>query len=168
MAARWGLPRFKRESDALATGGDTPGGRVHLLKPRTFMNRSGRVLSGLRPAEPGGPLPDLLVLLDDFALPVGSFRLRAQGSSGGHNGLKSIEQTLGTQGYGRLRIGIGPLPVGTDGWADYVLEPMPRADRRLVDELLPEMCDAVECWMTDGIEQAMARFNRRTTKADDE
>jgi PTH1 family peptidyl-tRNA hydrolase len=132
------------------------------------MNRSGRVLSGLRPAEPDGPLPDLLVLVDDFALPVGSFRLRAQGSSGGHNGLKSIEQTVGTRRYARLRIGIGPLPVGADGWADYVLEPMPRADRRVVDALLAEMGDAVECWMTDGIERAMARFNRRTSRTDDE
>jgi PTH1 family peptidyl-tRNA hydrolase len=108
------------------------------------------------------------VLVDDFALPVGSFRLRAQGSAGGHNGLKSIEQTLGTRSYARLRIGIGPLPAGTDGWADYVLEPMPRADRRIVDGLLDEMGDAVESWMTDGIERAMARFNRKTAKADEE
>lgn len=134
-----------------------------MLKPRTYMNRSGRVVAGLRPVEPGGPVLDLLVLVDDFALPVGAFRVRAQGSAGGHNGLRSIEQTLGTRHYARVRIGIGPLPPGVDGWADWVLEAMPREERRLVEALLPEMADCVECWMREGVEAAMARYNRRTT-----
>jgi len=129
------------------------------------MNRSGRALAGLRPAEPGGPMPDLLVLVDDFALPAGQFRLRAQGSAGGHNGLKSIEQTLGTRQYARLRIGVGPLPTGAD-WADFVTDVMPRADRRLVTDQLDAMGDCVEAWMTDGPEAAMARYNRRLTTPD--
>jgi PTH1 family peptidyl-tRNA hydrolase len=156
------LPRFKRAGPAKTTGGATPHGRAHLLKPQTFMNSSGAVLSGLRAPSSEAALDDLLVLVDDFALPVGAFRLRASGSAGGHNGLKSIEATVGTRHYARLRIGIGPLPRGLDGWRDYVLEPMPRAERRAVEELFPDMCEAVECWMTEGIEAAMARFNRKT------
>lgn len=125
------------------------------------MNRSGRVLQGLRPAEPGGGVPDLLVLVDDFALPVGSFRLRSQGSAGGHNGLKSIEQVLGTRQYARLRIGVGPLPPGLDGWSDFVLERMGAEDRRIVADLMPTLIECVECWMREGTEVAMARFNRK-------
>jgi PTH1 family peptidyl-tRNA hydrolase len=134
---------------------------VHLLKPQTYMNDSGRALSGLRPSEPGGPLADLLVLVDDVALPVGYFRVRGRGSAGGHNGLKSLEAVLGTRWYARLRIGVGPAPEDVDDLADFMLEPMPRAERAAVAELLPVMAEAVECWMTDGVERAMTRFNRR-------
>jgi PTH1 family peptidyl-tRNA hydrolase len=134
---------------------------VHLLKPQTFMNDSGRALSGLAPAEPGGPLPDLLVLVDEVALPVGYFRVRARGSAGGHNGLKSVEATIRTRQYARLRIGVGHKPDDVDDLADHVLEPMPKADRRAVEELMPAMCEAIECWMAEGAERAMSRFNRR-------
>lgn len=130
------------------------------------MNLSGRALSGLRAPGPDAPLADLLVLVDDFAIPAGTFRLRAGGSAGGHNGLRSIQNAVGTQLYPRLRIGVGPVPAGVPHH-DYVLEPMPREDRRLVDDLLPEMAEAVECWMQDGIDAAMNRYNRKT-KAGDE
>jgi PTH1 family peptidyl-tRNA hydrolase len=139
---------------------------VHLLKPQTFMNDSGAALAGLRAPAPDEPLDDFLVLVDDFALPVGAFRLRAAGSAGGHQGLRSVERAVGTRRYARLRIGIGPLPRGLDGWSDFVLEPMPARERREVEALLPAMCEAVECWMTDGIEAAMARFNRKTKAAE--
>ncbi len=125
------------------------------------MNDSGRALSGLRPAEPGGPLPGLLVLVDDVALPVGYFRVRARGSAGGHNGLKSIEATLGTRDYARLRIGVGPAPEDVDDLADFMLAPLARRDRHAIAELMPVMAEAVECWMADGAERAMARYNRR-------
>ena len=130
------------------------------------MNLSGRALSGLRAKGPDDPLSDLLVLVDDFAIPAGTFRLRPSGSAGGHNGLRSIEQAVGTRLYPRLRIGVGPVPEGM-AHHDFVLEPMPREDRRLVDDLLPEMADAAGCWMQDGIETAMNRYNRKT-KAGDE
>jgi PTH1 family peptidyl-tRNA hydrolase len=130
------------------------------------MNLSGRALSGLRARTPEEPLTDLLVLVDDFAIPAGTFRLRPAGSAGGHNGLRSIESTVGTRLYPRLRIGVGPVPAGASHH-DFVLEPMPREDRILVDEALAAMMDAVECWMQDGIETAMNRFNRKT-KAGDE
>lgn len=133
---------------------------MHLLKPQTFMNLSGRAVSGLRPRMGQESVPDLLVVVDDFAIPAGTLRLRPTGSAGGHNGLKSIEQALGTQNYARLRIGVGPVPPGVTRH-DFVLEKMPKEERRLVDDLMDEMCEAVECWMDEGIERAMARFNRK-------
>jgi len=124
------------------------------------MNDSGAALHGLRAATPDDTLADLLVLVDDFALETGSFRLRGSGSAGGHNGLTSIEAEVGTRHYARLRIGIGPRPEGLDQ-AEFVLGVMPPDERRLVEEQFPLMGEAVECWAADGIERAMARYNRR-------
>jgi PTH1 family peptidyl-tRNA hydrolase len=129
------------------------------------MNRSGAALSGLRAAQSGEAIPDLLVLVDDFAIPTGTFRVRPVGSAGGHNGLRSVEEALGTQAYPRLRIGVGPAPEGLSH-RDYVLEAMGREERRVVEELLPVMCEAVECWMVEGIDKAMNRYNRKGPAAD--
>jgi len=130
-----------------------------------MMNDSGAALSGLRAPSPESPLEDVLVLVDDVALPSGVFRIRARGSAGGHNGLKSVEAAVGTRWYARLRIGVGPAPplYDEDDLPDFVLSPLPREEREAVSALLPEMGDAVECWMTDGAERAMERFNRRST-----
>ena len=106
------------------------------------------------------PATDLLVLVDDVALPLGRFRLRGAGSAGGHNGLKSIEGTLQRQDYARLRIGVGPAPAGLDDLADYVLAEFDAEEHRALDELLDPMAEAVECWLAEGIERAMSRFNR--------
>jgi peptidyl-tRNA hydrolase, PTH1 family len=124
------------------------------------MNRSGAVLTPLRASAGFDPATDLLVLVDEAALPVGRFRLRARGSAGGHNGLKSIEGVLRTQDYSRLRIGVGPLPPEYDDMADYVLEPFLEDEARLLRPLLDPMTEAVSCWVADGIDVAMNRFNR--------
>jgi PTH1 family peptidyl-tRNA hydrolase len=163
--SRWQLPRWAREGNARIARGRTPVGAVHLMKPLTYMNDSGRVLKGLR-AAPGESIPDLLILVDDFALNVGTFRLRAEGSAGGHNGLKSVEATLGTRAYARLRIGVGPKPAGVDQ-AAFVLDDLPREERMLVKEIMPVMCEAVECWAAQGIERAMALYNRKQAGSDD-
>ena len=131
------------------------------------MNDSGLALHGLRPPEPGGPVEGLLVLVDDVALPVGYFRIRPRGSDGGHNGLRSIETTLGTREYARLRIGVGPAPEGVDDLAEFMLAPMPAPEREAVTALLPVMAESVECWMSEGAERAMARFNRRVKPAEE-
>lgn len=138
--------------------GDTP---LRLVKPETYMNRSGAVLAPLRAEAEFAPERDLLVLVDDTALPVGRFRLRARGSAGGHNGLRSIEAALRSQEYARLRIGVGPLPEGYDDLADYVLDPLTADEHETLLALCNPMAEAVECWITDGIEMAMNRFNRR-------
>ncbi len=160
LAARWGLGPFRREGPTRLVRGSVRGRAVQLIKPHTYMNRSGAAVSPLR-AEPGfDPTADLLVLVDEVALPVGRFRIRGKGSAGGHNGLKSIEGALRSQEYARLRIGVGPLPPEYDDMADFVLERFEADEARAITELLDPMADAVECWVTDGIETAMNRHNR--------
>ena len=133
---------------------------MQILKPQTYMNRSGAVLAPLRAIETFDPSRDLLVLVDDVALDVGRFRLRGAGSAGGHNGLKSVEATLRRQDYARLRIGVGPRPMDYDDLADFVLDGFTPEERQALDELLDPMAEAVECWLGEGIERAMNRFNR--------
>ena len=120
---------------------------VRILKPTTFMNRSGAALASLRADPTFTPSRDLLILVDDFQIPLGTFRLRPDGSAGGHNGLKSIEGALQSQQYARLRIGVGPLPEGTGDWADYVLNPFEPAELEQVESLIPQMIDAVDKWL---------------------
>jgi PTH1 family peptidyl-tRNA hydrolase len=140
--------------------GDWDSHRVRLLKPLTYMNRSGAVLAPLRALSDFDPSRDLLVLVDDVALPLGRFRLRGAGSSGGHNGLKSVEGALQRQDYARLRIGVGPAPPGLDDLAEFVLAEFEPEERETLGQLLEPMSEAVECWLDEGIEKAMSRFNR--------
>ena len=105
------------------------------------------------------PIPDLLVLVDDFALPAGTFRLRAAGSDGGHNGLKSITGLIGP-GYVRLRVGVDrPPSTDPDVVAEYVLSPF-RESRAEVDALTASAADAVELWLDAGLEEAAGAVNR--------
>jgi PTH1 family peptidyl-tRNA hydrolase len=122
------------------------------------MNRSGRPVSRLLAAQSARP-QDMLVLVDDVNLPLGTIRLRASGSSGGHNGLESIEQALGTQDYARLRLGVGRCPPRRD-LADYVLEPFAEEEWPAVDHMCELAADAVLVWARRGAEAAMATFNR--------
>jgi PTH1 family peptidyl-tRNA hydrolase len=161
LARRWSLPPFRRADRSRETGGPVAGVDVRLVKPTTYMNRSGAALASLL-ARPGfDPSLHLLILLDEVALPLGRFRLRGAGSAGGHNGLKSIEGALQRQDYARLRIGVGPRPPEYDDLADYVLAPFLPEERRMLDDLLDPMAEAVECWLSEGIELAMTRFNTR-------
>lgn len=123
------------------------GAAIRILKPTTFMNRSGAALASLRADPTFTPTRDLLILVDDFQIPIGTFRFRPEGSAGGHNGLKSIESALQSQQYARLRIGVGPLPDGIGDWADYVLNNFEPEEREQVDALMPRMIDEVEKWL---------------------
>lgn len=160
LAARWRLGAFRRGDRARQVEGTLDGETIRLVKPQTYMNRSGAALAPLRVLSGFDPSRDLLVLVDDVALPVGRFRLRGAGSAGGHNGLKSIEGTLQRQDYARLRIGVGPVPAGLDDLADFVLDPFEPEERHEIEQLLDPMAEAVECWLAEGIERAMNRFNR--------
>ena len=133
---------------------------VRILEPHTYMNRSGAAIAPLLGLPGFDPSRDLLILVDEVALPLGRFRLRGAGSAGGHNGLKSVEGVLRRQDYARLRIGVGPVPPGLDELSDYVLEPFPPEEREILDGLLDPMADAVETWVDQGIEMAMTRHNR--------
>jgi PTH1 family peptidyl-tRNA hydrolase len=143
--------------DGLALDGPVGADKALLLKPATFMNLSGRSVQAalafyqLTPA-------DVLVVLDDVALPVGKIRLRSSGSSGGHNGLKDIERALGTNAYPRLRVGVDAPPARVPQ-RDYVLGRFPDEQRKTIEIAVERSCDAAIVWMEKGIETAMNRFN---------
>ena len=160
LVARWRLGPFRRSDRARAAIGTWNGHDLRVLEPQTYMNRSGAAVAPLLDLPGFDPSRDLLILVDEVALPLGRFRLRGAGSAGGHNGLKSIEGVLRRQDYARLRIGVGPKPAGMDGLSDYVLDAFSREERQVLDELLDPMADAVETWVDQGIEIAMTRHNR--------
>ncbi len=132
---------------------------VELVKPQTFMNLSGEAVACLlRKREGLNTAQDLVVITDDLALPFGSLRFRARGSSGGHNGLKSIIAQTRTEEFVRLRIGIAPdHPVSNT--AGFVLERFPTNAREAVEEVLVRGAEAMRALVRDGIERAMAQYN---------
>jgi len=164
LVARWGLAPERLAADADSFGGVVGRERVAVVKPATYMNLSGQALGFLRYSN-ADPTRDLLVLSDDFALPLGGFKLLPSGSAGGHNGLRSVEAALGTDAYPRLRVGVGPLPAGVRDWSQFVLGSWTPEEFAALQALMPTLLDAVECWSTDGIETAMTRFNRLGRKS---
>ena len=147
VAAHWSLPPFRRAERSRATDGLVAGVPVRVLKPTTYMNRSGAALASLRADPTFAAARDLLILVDDFQIPTGTFRFRPDGSAGGHNGLKSIEGSLQSQQYARLRVGVGPLPDGIGDWADYVLAPFEPDQIEQIESLTPKLIEEVEKWL---------------------
>lgn len=131
---------------------------VILAKPWTFMNLSGRAVGRLSRSHDIPP-ERILVVYDDLDLPVGRIRLRPNGGSGGHKGMRSLINTLGTQDFPRLRIGIDRPPARVDP-AEYVLQPFAEEDQELLAEALDRTVAAIECWLAEGVVAAMDRFNR--------
>ncbi len=136
--------------------------RVYIVKPLTYMNLSGEVIPYLRRRWRVAP-EDLLVIFDDMSLPVGKIRLRSKGSSGGHNGVKSIIQHLGTQDFPRLRIGIGQPPSSAEenGAVDYVLSRFSSRELAILEQARTLAVDAALAFVRDGIQAAMSAFNSR-------
>jgi len=131
--------------------------RVVLCKPQTFMNLSGAAVRAVVNFY-HAPLGKLIVAVDDADLPLGEIRLRPSGSSGGHHGLESVEQHLGSREYARLRLGIGR----TDGRREivgHVLGKLSAAELALMEKILARAADQVECWLVHGLQKAMSQFN---------
>jgi len=143
---------------AQVAAGRIAGVPVVLAKPQTFMNLSGRAVGRLARAHDVPP-ERLLVVYDDLDLPLGRLRLRPEGGSGGHKGMRSIIDALGTQDFARLRVGIDRPALSMDP-ADYVLLPFGQQEKALAAEVVQRAAAAVECWLAEGLTAAMDRFNR--------
>ncbi|MBZ0256665.1 aminoacyl-tRNA hydrolase [bacterium] len=157
LSKRWKVPIDQKGPAFLFGTGDFLDQPVALVKPMTFMNRSGVALRRLM-NEPEFSPQETLVLYDEVHIPLGALRIRRKGSHGGHNGLRSIIDSLQTDEIPRMRIGVGE-PVGD--WADYVLSPFPKKEREVIDDTLITAIDAVETVLKDGIEKAMNLFNQK-------
>jgi peptidyl-tRNA hydrolase, PTH1 family len=157
LASRAGTARGREEADAWVASARIAGQDVLLCKPLTFMNRSGSSVERLLGPYEARPA-DVLVIVDDVALELGHLRVRERGSHGGHNGLRSLIEWLGTEEYPRVRVGIrkGEPP---EDLADYVLSDFPQEDVLVVQETIGWAADAVECVVADGVPAAMNRFN---------
>ena len=159
LARAHGLAFSRRQGTrSFVAQGMAAGSPLVLAKPQTFMNLSGKAVGSL--VRLLGVLPErLLVIYDDLDLPLGRVRLRPDGSSGGHKGMRSIIEALGTQAFPRLRVGIDRPPGSMDP-AEYVLLPFAPQELSLVAEAIQTAADAVECWLSAGIVDAMGRYNQ--------
>jgi PTH1 family peptidyl-tRNA hydrolase len=159
LAADAGVTVKRRECRSLVGGGVIEGQRSKLVKPQTFMNVSGEALACLMAKDELAEIgQSLVVISDDLALPFGTIRLRARGSAGGHNGLKSIIAVLGTSEFIRLRIGIQPEHPVSDA-RKFVLDEFAAVERRALKEILERSAEAVRSVLRDGIAKAMALYN---------
>jgi PTH1 family peptidyl-tRNA hydrolase len=157
LANKLGALQFRRQF-AGRIGSVTQGGeKLLLLKPETYMNRSGQSVQAALEFHRLSA-ENLLVICDDLNLPVGKIRIRRGGSDGGQKGLRSLTQHLGTTEFPRLRVGIGAAPAGVDA-TKYVLDRFTRNDRSTIDEAIDRAADAVLVWREAGIVTCMNRFN---------
>jgi PTH1 family peptidyl-tRNA hydrolase len=159
LAESCGVEISRREAQALTASTHLAEQAVVLAKPQTFMNLSGMAVARLLKRYEL-PVQDLIVLVDDVDLPLGSLRLRPRGSAGSHNGLKSIIGALQADEFGRVRMGVKPEgPV--EDLVSYVLGPLRKADLKVVAEMLDQASEAVRVILKEGISRAMNRYNRR-------
>jgi len=156
-----------RRGRALTAKTSLAGQEVLLAKPDTFMNLSGlSIVALMKELELDTPATDLIVLYDELAIPLGQLRIRERGSAGGHNGIKSILGSLGSDEFIRVRIGVGKPPTITGreikaGGTDYLLAPMRKMQLQELDIVLDDAVRAVEMILKDGAKKAMNEFNRR-------
>jgi len=159
LSADTGIDVYRRECQSRTGRGEMEGRAVKLIKPQTYMNLSGEAVACFvnkhKLAEPG---ENLIVISDDLALPFGKIRIRARGSAGGHNGLKSIIGLLGTHEFTRLRIGIQPDHPINDA-KRFVLDSYPRTARTEVEKILERSAEAIHAILRDGVLKAMTVYN---------
>ena len=159
LANRGGIRVERPEAKALVGRGKIAGEEVILAKPQTYMNRSGISVRELLEKHELD-VRDLLVLWDEAQLQLGTIRIHPDGSAGSHNGAKSVIGSVGTQEFARLRLGCGPdHPLSSR--KEYVLRPMKKAELEVAAEMIGEAGDAVEMILTQGLDAAMTKYNRR-------
>lgn len=162
IASDYGISVDTKKYKGLCGLGYIEGQKVLLLKPQTFMNLSGesiREAADFYKVEP----EDIIVIFDDISLDVGQLRIRAKGSAGGHNGIKSIIAHLGSQEFPRIKVGVGEKPAGWD-LADYVLGKFSGDDEKKIKEAAADASQAVKLMLTDGISAAMNQYNAKKSK----
>jgi peptidyl-tRNA hydrolase, PTH1 family len=148
-----------KKHKAICGKGIIAGEKVILAQPQTYMNLSGESVRELVDFYKVTP-EEIIVIYDDISLEVGQLRLRSKGSAGGHNGIKSIINHLGTQEFPRIKVGVGDKPAGWD-LADYVLSRFPEVEQPVIREALKNSSEAVKAIISDGLEAAMNRYNRK-------
>lgn len=159
LADRFGTRLNRKKFNAIAEEAHVDGTKLLLLKPQQYMNRSGHAIATAAGFYKLAPA-DLLIVTDDMALETGRLRLRSKGSAGGHNGLKDIIARLGSDNFPRLRIGIGDK--GHANAADYVLSRFSADERPVIDKAVQTAVEVILCWIRDGIDVAMTRYNAKS------
>lgn len=158
LARRWGISVTQNKCRALIGEGNVQGTKVVLIKPMTYMNLSGESVRAFLDYFKADPAEGL-ILYDDLDTEIGKIRLRYQGSAGGHNGIKSLIQHLGTQSFNRIRMGISRPQPGMN-IADYVLSNFPKSEHDKLEAMIEQTCDAIEFGLKAPFEETMAKFNR--------
>ena len=157
LASKWGAPLNQSKFNGMYASVHRPEGKVILVKPLTYMNLSGECVRPLMDYF-DIEVEDILVIYDDLDLETGKLRLRQKGSAGGHNGIKSLIQHLGTQEFDRIRVGVSRPPAGMKV-ADYVLSKFSKDDQPVVEDAIKKSCDAVEAALVKPFLDVMNKFN---------
>lgn len=160
IADKYNIDMNLKKGKAICGTGYIGGRKVLLAKPQTFMNLSGDSISALVNFYKLDPETELVVIFDDISLEPGNLRIRKKGSAGGHNGMKDIIAKVGTDGFARVKVGVGAKP---DGWdlADHVLSRFSPGERKLVERAITDAVGAVTMMVQDETEAAMNQFNRK-------
>jgi PTH1 family peptidyl-tRNA hydrolase len=161
LAKRWQIDwRHEAKFQARLARASRGGRTAWLCEPQTYMNLSGEAVGALAHYYQAAPA-QVAVVMDDADLPLGELRMRPKGGTGGHHGLESVQQHLGTPDYPRLRIGIsrGAREAGPRELTGHVLGPFDRGEAKLLEQVLDRAADQLECWLAEGIEKAMNQFN---------
>ena len=166
LAKRWGITTWKNERSAMCAEYRIPE-KVFLIKPTTYMNLSGEAVGAFANFYNIDP-EDIAVIQDDLDLPCGKLRIRRKGSAGGHNGIKSIQQHLGTGDFPRFKIGIGHPERDASAVIGHVLHRFGKEEQPLIEEAVKQMADAVELWLKGDMDAVMQAYNTKKEKKKDE